>query len=80
MSRIPRVERERASEDVRAIYDLFLKERGTVPYMMKTVAHRPRQLATLAAHFRAVMSEGTVPPKLKELIAVEVSGLNGCDY
>jgi hypothetical protein len=31
-------------------------------------------------HFRVVMGPGTVGVRLKELLAVAVSGINGCAY
>jgi alkylhydroperoxidase family enzyme len=31
-------------------------------------------------HFRAVMETGTVPVKLKELVIVRTSQINGCKY
>ena len=80
MSRIPKIERDAAPPAVHAIYDGFFRERGNVPNMMKTMARRPRHLVTMVEHMKAVLSAGTVPTKLKELIAVQVSKLNGCDY
>ena len=68
------------SADVRAVFDVYLRERGNVPNMFRTVAHRPAHLLTMLAHFRTVMSEGTVPPLLKELLAVRVSHHNRCRY
>ncbi len=66
--------------EVRSIFDLYLRERGNIPNMFRTVAARPRHLQTLIAHFRTVMNEGDVPPLLKELIAVRVSSINRCRY
>jgi alkylhydroperoxidase family enzyme len=66
--------------EVRSIFDVFLRERGNVPNMFRTVAARPRHLQTMIAHFRTVMNEGDVPTVLKELIAVRVSSLNRCRY
>ena len=66
--------------DVRAVFDTYLKERGNIPNMFRTAAHRARHLATMVAHFRTVMNEGTVPPLLKELLSVRVSQLNHCHY
>lgn len=57
-----------------------MKERGNVPNMFRTVAHRPEYLRTMIAHFRTVMNTGTVPAKLKELVTVRVSQINQCDY
>jgi alkylhydroperoxidase family enzyme len=68
------------SEGVRSIFDVFLRERGNIPNMFRTVAVRPEHLETLIAHFRTVMNEGTVPTLLKELLAVRVSSINRCRY
>jgi alkylhydroperoxidase family enzyme len=79
----PRIRPRRPSEaegEVRSIFDLYLQERGNVPNMFRTVAVRPTHLRTLITHFRTVMNEGTVPPLLKELVAVRVSSINRCRY
>ncbi len=48
--------------------------------MFRTVAHRPEIFRTLIAHFRAIMTTGTVPAKLKELAIVRTSQINRCEY
>jgi hypothetical protein len=69
-----------ADPDVRPIFDTYLKERGNIPNMFRTVALRPSHLRTMIAHFRTVMNEGTVPLELKELLWVRISHLNSCRY
>ncbi len=66
--------------DARDIFEIFLKERGNVPNMFRTVGIRPKHLTTMIAHFRTVMNEGEVSPLLKELLAVRVSSINRCKY
>jgi alkylhydroperoxidase family enzyme len=78
--RIPRLERSQVDEPTQEIYDHFQKQRGNVPNMFRTVAHRPEILRTMIAHFRAVMETGTLTPKLKELVIVRTSQVNGCEY
>lgn len=83
MSRPPRIrplDPPEAPEEVRPIFEHFLRERGNIPNMFRTVAHLPRHLRTMIDHFQCVMREGSVPPRLKELISVRVSALNGCGY
>jgi len=80
VGRIGRLRPDQVGADVRALFDAFLAERGNIPNMFRTVAHRPEILTTLLAHFRAVMGPGTVPVSLKEMLAVRVSRLNDCDY
>jgi hypothetical protein len=71
---------DEAAPEVRPIFETYLKERGNVPNMFRTLAVRPVHLRTAIAHFRTVMNEGTVPPQLKELLWVRISHRNGCRY
>jgi hypothetical protein len=65
---------------VQEIFERFLKERGNVPNMFRTVGHLPKHLETMITHFVTVMRQGSVPARLKEMISVRVSWLNGCRY
>lgn len=78
--RIRRLGPEDVGGPVREIFDTYQRERGNIPNMFRTAAHRPDHLRTMITHFRTVMNAGTVSMKLKELIAVRVSYINGCDY
>ena len=78
--RIRRLEKAEVDAESQALFDDFLRERGNIPNMFRTVAHRPEIMRTMVAHFRAVMNTGTVPKKLKELVIVRTSQLNGCQY
>ena len=78
--RIPRLDRSQVDSATAEVFDTYQKERGNVPNMFRTVAHRPEILRTMIAHFRAIMDSGTVGIKLKELVAVRTSQINRCDY
>jgi alkylhydroperoxidase family enzyme len=78
--RISRLKREQLDAESQAIYDHYMQQRGNVPNMFRTVAHRPEIFRTMIAHFRAVMETGTIPVKLKELAIVRTSQLNTCEY
>lgn len=80
MPRISRLDKSQVDEQTGAIFDTYLKERGNVPNMFRTVAHRPEIFRTMIAHFRAIMNTGTVPAKLKELVIVRTSQINNCEY
>ncbi|PYV31320.1 MAG: hypothetical protein DMG22_17310 [Acidobacteria bacterium] len=80
MARLTRLSTDQPSAETRAEFEAFLKERGKVPNMFRTAAHRPEIMRTMTAHFRAVMNTGTVGKKLKEMVAVRVSHLNRCEY
>jgi alkylhydroperoxidase family enzyme len=78
--RVTRLDKSQVDQETGSIFDTYLKERGNVPNMFRTVAHRPEILRTMIAHFRAIMNTGTVPAKLKELLIVRVSQMNHCEY
>ncbi len=80
MPRIPRLEKDQVDPETARIYDVYLQERGNVPNMFRTAAHRPEILRTMIAHFRAVMNSGTLSSKLKELVIVRTSQINRCEY
>ena len=78
--RIRRLEKAEVDVQSQALFDDFLRERGNIPNMFRTVAHRPEIMRTMVAHFRAVMETGTVPAKLKELVIVRTTQINRCQY
>ncbi len=78
--RVTRLDKSQVDAETAAIYDVYLKERGNVPNMFRTVAHRPEIFRTMIAHFRAIMNTGTVSAKLKELVIVRTSQINRCEY
>jgi alkylhydroperoxidase family enzyme len=80
MPRISRLDKNQVDSDTAKIYDVYLHERGNVPNMFRTAAHRPEIFRTMIAHFRAVMNSGTVPAKMKELVIVRASQINRCEY
>lgn len=78
--RISRINYAEAPAELKPVYDRWFEQRGNVPNMFRVMAHRPELLRTLERHFHCVMQTGTVPVKLKELLAVRVSQLNHCHY
>jgi uncharacterized peroxidase-related enzyme len=80
MARISRLGRRDVSEAVGEIYDRYVRQRGNVPNMFRTVAHRPEILQTMIAHMEAVLNTGTLPTALKELVIVRTSQMNKCEY
>jgi len=80
MSRISKLDRSEVTPDMAALYDKIFAQRGNVPNMFRTMAHRPEIFSTMMAHFAAVLNSGTVSTKLKELIIVRTSQLNVTPY
>ncbi len=78
--RLSRVRRADATPEVAAIYDRYMRTRGNVPNMFRTMALRPEIFTTMIAHFEAILTTGTLPTKLKELVIVRTSQLNRCEY
>ena len=80
MARVSRVGRSQATGAARDAFERRVAERGAIPNMYRVFAHRPWILTTMDAHFAAVMGSGTVPLKLKEMLAVQTSLANSSDY
>jgi uncharacterized peroxidase-related enzyme len=78
--RISRLQRTDVSERAVTIYDRYLRDRGNVPNMFRTMAHRPEIFETIIAHMEAVLNTGTLPKALKELVIVRTSQLNRTPY
>ncbi len=78
--RLSRVPRSEASAPVAEIYDRYMRTRGNVPNMFRTLAHRPEILQTMIAHLEAILNTGRVSTKLKELVIVRTSQINKCEY
>jgi uncharacterized peroxidase-related enzyme len=78
--RLKTLSMDEADPSVRPDFDAFLKARGNVPNLFATLARRPGVMRAAAALLREVLAPGEVPVRVKELVALRVSWLNGCDY
>lgn len=79
-SRVPLLERDQVPDDVAALYDQLLRDRGVVPNMFKALANVPALALGVPALLKPLMSEGALPACYKELVATHVAALNQCDY
>lgn len=80
MARIRPLSPEEAGPEAQPIFDAFMKQRGNIPNMFRTLANRPEYLKTAFEHFKTVLNVGTVSLTIKEMLAVRVSQLNECHY
>lgn len=80
MARIPVLDPDDVTPEVREVFENFHKVRGNIPNMFRTMAVRPEIMLTAEAHMRAIFGTGTVPPSRKEMLTVRVSFLNRCAY
>jgi len=80
MTVVNMVPKDKVTEDVRPIYDDLTKRFGRVPNIFGVMAHRPEVLKHFLLLYGAIMTQGPVEPKLKELAYLKVSLVNGCEY
>ena len=80
MAAVSPVPREKAAPDVQPVYDQLAQTFGQVPSFYAVMAHRPAALKAFLTLYAAIMREGTVEPRLKELAYLKTSLLNGCEY
>ncbi len=73
-------EEDGGSDEIEAIFDEIRMALGSVSNMFRAYARHPAVLAATWARVKAVMLQGTLPPTLKEAIAVVISHDNACNY
>ncbi len=74
------IPKDKAAEDVKGVYDNLGKVFGRMPNIFAVMAHRPAALKNFLPLYGAIVNEGTVEPKYKELAYLKTSMLNGCEY
>jgi alkylhydroperoxidase family enzyme len=72
--------KENAAPELHETYEGMIKRFGKVPNIFATMAHRPNVLKKFLPFYGAVMNEGTVEARYKELAYLKTSLLNGCEY
>lgn len=83
MASIKMISEDEATGKVRDVYDEIMATLGIdfVPNLYKTMAPNPDYLEANWNKVKTVMvNEGKLDRLTKEIIAVAVSAVNGCDY
>lgn len=80
MSRIPLVEPENASQEVRALYHSFSGPDLPVRNVMKLFGNHTGFLAGLTHLGRALYHNPQLSPRYRELAYLRASQLNSCHY
>lgn len=80
MAVVNAVPKDKAADEVRPLYEALTKNFGHMPGFFGVMAHRPGVLKALVPLYGAIMNEGTVEPKLKELAYLKTAIVNGCEY
>jgi alkylhydroperoxidase family enzyme len=78
--RIPVLDPEEVTPEVREMFERLMRVRGNIPNMFRTLAYRPEITLTAEAHMNAILGKGTVDPALKEMVVVRTSATNWCSY
>lgn len=74
------IPQEKAAAELKPIYDSLSKKFGRMPNFFAVMAHRPNVLKNFLPFYAAVMAEGTLEAKYKELAYLKTALLNGCEY
>ena len=81
--RISLIEPEDATGDTKILYDAVDAMLGRVPASYRAMAHSPL-VAKMLVPFNAVLQRqgagSVLETKLKEMVVIKTSHLNGCDY
>jgi uncharacterized peroxidase-related enzyme len=78
--KIEPLEKEQVAEAVRPIFEGMEKKAGRVINMYKVMAHKPNVLAPFLEFYKAVWAPGALDTKVKELVYLRTSLMNGCAY
>lgn len=80
MARIALISSDRTSPEAEQVLNEIGQAMGRIPNLFRTYAHHPPLLRANWQKLKAVMMEGSLPRRLKEVIALLVSQDNACDY
>lgn len=81
MSFLPIVPPEKATGDLKAIYEQMEQLFGLVPQVFVAMSPRPDLLGPLATYIKGLLIDTHALPRVtKELIAAHVSKINSCAY
>ena len=72
--------KEKAALELHETYDGMTKRFGKMPNFFAAMAHRPSVLAKFLPLYGAIVTEGTVEPRYKELAYLKTAMTNSCEY
>jgi uncharacterized peroxidase-related enzyme len=72
--------KEQAAPNVQPIFDKFTHVFGHMPSFFGVMARVPDALANFVALYGAVIDQGSVEAKYKELAYLKTAQINGCEY
>ena len=72
--------KEQAPAELHRIYDKIQDSIGKMPNVFGVVARFPAALKTLVPFYDAVMNQGGIEARYKELAYLKTSSINDCRY
>ncbi len=72
--------KEQAPAELHRIYEKIQEHVGNMPNFLGVVARFPAALKTLVPFYDAVMTQGLIDAKYKELAYLKTSSINDCRY
>lgn len=80
MARIKYLEPQVATGEAKDLLDSLAQKSSKLNTITKALAYRPALLKAMGSLGQAVGGESTIPRRLKELVILKVSQINGCKY
>jgi alkylhydroperoxidase family enzyme len=80
MSRIPGIEPQDASPEVRAIYHKYQADGFPIFNVMKMFANKAEFVSALYELSRGLYTNGVLSPRYRELAYLRTSQINACHY
>lgn len=71
---------EKASAEVKPIYQSMQEKFGRMPNFFGMLAHKPEVLKNFLPLYAAITGPGALEQKYKELAYLKTSMINGCEY
>jgi alkylhydroperoxidase family enzyme len=72
--------KDQAPAELHKIFDAVQAQVGKMPNLFGVVARFPAALKTLIQFYDAVMTQGNIEARYKELAYLKTSNINGCRY
>jgi alkylhydroperoxidase family enzyme len=72
--------KEKSAPELRETLEGLTKQFGKIPNIFAAMAHRPNVLKNFLPLYGAIIDEGTVEARYKDLAYLKTSLINGCEY
>lgn len=80
MANIEPLDPSQASPDLKESLDTLIRRFGRLPNIFGVMAHRPAVLKHFLPFYAAIMEQGTIAPRHREMAYLKASLINGCKY